>query len=114
MGVTFVRGTVRNDGQSATMDFLVDSGAEYTLLPYETWQQLGLEPVDRHTFVLADGTQVERGLAECRFQMDQGATNTWVILGEPGDDPLLGVYTLEGLRSSSTRSTAPFDQRACP
>jgi predicted aspartyl protease len=46
-------------------------------------------------FTLADGTTVERQVSECRIEMAQGEGYTPVILGEAGDEALLGVVTLE-------------------
>jgi predicted aspartyl protease len=46
-------------------------------------------------FTLADGTMVERSVSECYIVLPQGAAHTPVILGEPGDEALLGVVTLE-------------------
>ena len=42
MGITYVEGTVTNPDQEQrqTLDFLIDSGASYTLLPEATWKQL--------------------------------------------------------------------------
>lgn len=45
--------------------------------------------------MLADGTAVERGVSECDIILPQGEARTPVILGEPGDEALLGVVTLE-------------------
>ena len=98
MGLTTVTGTVRNGSQERTLDFIVDSGAVYSLLPREVWQALELQPQDRQTFRLADTTPIVRDLSQCEFELDQRSTYTWVILGEPGDVALLGAYTLEGLR----------------
>ena len=96
MGVTYIEGIVRGaNAREATVRFLVDSGATYTLLPYEVWRQLGLTPTRRVTFMLADGTAVERGVSECYIILPQGEAHTPVILGEPGDEALLGVVTLE-------------------
>ena len=47
------------------------------------------------TFTLADGTHVARDISECYFVIPQGEGHTPVILGEPGDEALLGVVTLE-------------------
>lgn len=47
------------------------------------------------TFTLADGTSVERKVSECHIVLPQGESYTPVVLGEPGDEPLLGVVTLE-------------------
>lgn len=96
MGVTYVKGILTGDtGKKATVDFLVDSGATYTLLPYSVWQDLGLTPKRTVTFRLADGTPVDREVSECYLALPEGDGHTPVILGKPGDEPLLGVVTLE-------------------
>ena len=50
------------------------------------------------TFTLADGTRVERQISRCYLGLPQGEYYTPVIPGEPGDQALLGVVTLEILR----------------
>ena|SRR5438552_448226 len=95
MGVTYVQGEVRNNGKARSLEFLVDSGAQYTLVPQNVWRDLGLKPTRRMTFRLADGTPVERDISECFIRLPQGEGHTPVILGETGDDALLGVVTLE-------------------
>jgi len=96
MGLTYVQATVTGkQGKKDTLDFLVDSGATYTLLPQSTWRKLGLKPKRKMSFVLADGTRIERGISECHIEMPQGDGTTPVILGAKGDEPLLGAVTLE-------------------
>lgn len=97
MGLTYIQGQVRGDeGQEATIEFLVDSGVAYSLLPSETWRSLGLEPYREERFVLADGTSVNRRVSYCHLALPQAHGYTPVILGEPGDDQaLLGAVTLE-------------------
>jgi len=99
MGLTFVEGQARGDeGQSETLEFLVDSGAQYSLLPSDTWQSLGLKPYRAERFILADGTTVSRSISYCYLALPQGEGYAPVVLGEPGDDQaLLGVVTLENL-----------------
>lgn len=95
MGLTYVEGRVTGPtGVSRTLDFLVDSGATYSLLPADVWQELGLQPTDSFKFILADGTKIERGVAECQFALNGTQRHSPVILGIPGDEPLLGVVTL--------------------
>jgi len=48
-------------------------------------------------FTLADGTIIERKVSECHIALPDGEGHTPVILGEPGDDALLGAVTLENL-----------------
>jgi clan AA aspartic protease len=99
VGITFVEGSVRGPtGEEATVRFLVDSGATYSLLPKEVWEAIGLEPRREQSFVLADGTTVRRQISECLVILPQGEAHTPVVLGEAGDDQaLLGVVTLENL-----------------
>ncbi len=42
MGITYIEGTVTGPEGSRGLNFLVDSGATYTLLPYDIWQAIGL------------------------------------------------------------------------
>jgi len=96
MGLTYVDGVVTGPTEiTRTVRFLVDSGAKYSLLPLEDWRALGLTARRRLTFVLADGTPIERDVSECYIQIPQGEGHTPVILGEAGDEALLGVVTLE-------------------
>jgi clan AA aspartic protease len=96
MGVTYVEGEVRGPaGKPEIVRFLVDSGATYTLLPKTVWQAVGLAPKRRLSFVLADGTSVERSVSEAFLVFPQGEAHTPVILGEAGDEALLGAVTLE-------------------
>lgn len=98
MGITYVEGTVSGPaGKQATVEFLVDSGAKYTLLPLKSWKRIGLKPQRRLTFILADGTKVKRDISEAYIKLPQGKTHTPVVLGKAGDEALLGVLTFEEL-----------------
>jgi len=96
MWLTFVTGAVNGPAVNhMIVEFMVDSGAEYTVLPHDVWNAIALLPKRRERFVLADGTHVERDVSECHISLPQGEAHTPVILGQPGDDPLLGVVTLQ-------------------
>ncbi len=98
MGITYVEGTVFGaDGRQCSLRFLVDSGATYSLLPADCWRSIGLTPRRALEFRLADGSALRRQVSECKIVLPQGETHTPVILGEDGDQPLLGVVTLENL-----------------
>jgi predicted aspartyl protease len=111
MGIIYVEGTVRGPaGAEEQVNFLVDSGAGYSLLPRSAWESIGLQPNREETFILADGTRVVRRMSECYLILPQGESHTPVILGEPGeshtpvilgepgdDQALLGVVSLEVL-----------------
>ena len=97
VGISYVQGTVRGPtGKEASVRFLIDSGATYSLLPDAVWQDIGLAPQREMEFVLADGTTVRRAVSECRLALPHGEAHTPVVLGQPGDaEAVLGVVTLE-------------------
>jgi clan AA aspartic protease len=96
MGVTYVEGRVKGPtGKQESVRFLIDSGATYSLLPKAVWEAIELEPKRRVSFTLADGTTVERSVSEAFVMLPQGEAHSPVILGEEGDQALLGVVTLE-------------------
>jgi clan AA aspartic protease len=96
MGVTYVEGVVSGpSGKQETVRFLVDSGAKYSLLPKSVWKAIELRPKRKLTFVMADGTTVERSVSEAHVVLPQGEAHTPVVLGEGKDEALLGVVTLE-------------------
>jgi clan AA aspartic protease len=98
VGLTFIDGVVTGPtGTSVDVRFLIDTGAQYSLLPHEIWRQLGLAPRRTLAFNLADGTRIDRGISDCRITVEGIEGPTPVILGEPGDVALLGIVTLENL-----------------
>ena len=98
MAITYIDGVARGPtGKEESLSLLVDSGATYTLLPTHIWQSIDLEPARVQTFRLADGTTMERRISGCYLVLPQGETHTPVVLGESGDEALLGVVTLEEL-----------------
>jgi len=97
MGITYIEATATGPTGSRTLNFLVDSGATYSLLPLEIWTAIGLTPKRRATFALGDGSRMERDISECHIALSMGEGHSPVVLGEPGDDALLGVVTLENL-----------------
>jgi predicted aspartyl protease len=97
MGETYVDATVRGPLGERHVTLLVDSGAQYTLLPQDVWESIGLEPSRTERFMLVGRIEIERGISECQITLRQGQTTTTVILGERDDEALLGVVTLEEL-----------------
>jgi len=94
--VTYIDGIVKGPtGKETALRFLVDSGATYTLLPYNDWNAIELPPKRLHVFTLADGTTIERQVSECHISIPQGEGHTPVVLGEEDDEAVLGVVTLE-------------------
>lgn len=95
MGLTYIQGRVTGkDDSTESLNFLVDSGASYTLLPKTSWEKLGLKPKRTETFILADGTEITRNISECHIEILEKDGHTPAILGEEGDVALLGAITL--------------------
>ncbi len=97
MSITFINGRLRGPtGREADVRFLVDSGAVYSLAPEAVWKALDLPRLRTESFALADGTLVERDVGECHIDLGElGHATTPVILGQEGDEALLGAVTLE-------------------
>jgi predicted aspartyl protease len=98
--MTRIPGRVRRPtgrGRSIRLDFLVDSGALFSVLPERVWRALRLGAVRTARFSLADGTVISRGVSECRFEIAGHAATSPAVLGEGRDGPLLGAVTLETL-----------------
>ncbi len=111
MGISYVEGRVKGPSRKQkTVRFLIDSGATYSLLPKKVWKAIGLKPRRRISFTLADGTSVERAVSETYIILPQGQAHTPVVLGEEGDEALLGVVTLEILGLVFN----PFDRTLSP
>lgn len=99
MGLTHIRVRVGNPGNGRRVEdvrCLVDSGAVYSLVPRAVLRRLGIKPHSTREFVLANGEVIRRRLATATFEYEGRRGDSLVIVGEPGDDPLLGVTTLEG------------------
>ena len=100
MGLSYVYVTVKEARKSAhkkRIRFLVDSGAEYSVVPRTTLNELGIEPYRKVTIELADGSPLERDAGDLFFEYLQHEAPAPVVFGEPGDATLLGVVTLENL-----------------
>ncbi len=98
MGITKVKLTIKNPFNlkiSETADFLVDSGAHYTVLPERIVKKLGIKKSYDQEFVLADGSVVKRSIGSAVVDFEGRELSVPVVLGKEDDGSLLGVTTLE-------------------
>jgi len=96
MGLVYLDGYVKHGGKRVRVRFLVDSGLAYTVLRRDVWEQLGIKPIDEMEFILADGTVIKRKIGEAVIELPgYGERHSPVVLGESGDENLLGTVTLE-------------------
>ncbi len=97
MEVTSVTGRVGKGEKAIEVDFIVDSGASYTLLPEDVWKKLNLKPLEKLKFALADSTIISRQISEVWLEYGGRGRTVQVILGEGKDTALLGTLSLEAL-----------------
>ena len=77
-------------------DFLVDTVATDSLVPAAELEMIGVKPVGKQTYELANGeAEYEFGLVEIVF-MDE-VTAGRVIFGPDNSGPILGVTALESV-----------------
>ncbi len=87
----------RKSTQFADVEFLIDSGAVYSLVPGKTLDEMGIEPYKEMSFSLADGTSIKRKISSAYFEYQGEGGPAPVVYGEEGDTALLGATTLESI-----------------
>jgi predicted aspartyl protease len=100
MGLTTIRLTVRKQRESRRareVEFLVDSGASYTVVDARILRALGVKPHRSEDFYLADGSRITRRMGDAYFELGRRGASSPVIFGQRGDEALLGAITLEAL-----------------
>ncbi len=96
--------------RSREVEATVDTGAAYTTLPGSLLRELGVEPMDKRRFLLADGRRIWMDIGHAWATIDGESVVTLVVFGEDDAPPLLGAYTLEGL----ALAVDPVEQRLVP
>lgn len=99
-----------DDQQSRDIEATVDTGAAYTTLPASLLREIGVTPMGKRRFLLADGRRMHMDYGEARATINGESVTTLVVFGEEGAPPLLGAYTLEGL----ALAVDPVEQRLVP
>lgn len=100
MGLTVLELEVANPAnpqKTEKIEFLIDSGAIYSVVPISILKKLGIKPISEEEFRLANGQKVirKKGIAFFKYLDKVGGAD--VIFGEKGDSTLLGAFTLESL-----------------
>jgi clan AA aspartic protease len=100
MGLTVLEIEVANPASpdvTQTVEFLIDSGAVYSVAPTSVLERLGIRPLAEEKFRLADGSKIVRKKGVAVFRRGERVGGADVIFGEDGDSNLLGATTLEAL-----------------
>jgi clan AA aspartic protease len=101
MGITFTKATISNPRQprrgAIELEFLIDTGAIFSVLPGPIARKLALAKLDREEFTLADGTRRAYDVGEAFFALGDRRGTSRVVFGPANVTPLLGALTLESL-----------------
>jgi clan AA aspartic protease len=100
MGLTVLDVEVGNPAtpkRTVRVEFLIDSGAVYSVVPTPILKKLGIKPNTQEEFRLADGSKIVRKKGIALFKHGKKVGGADVIFGKKGDSNLLGALTLEAL-----------------
>lgn len=82
--------------RAKAFDFLLDSGAVYSVLPAQELVALGIKPTSSEEFTLADGETLKMRVGNAQFEYKRKVRAAPVVFGEK-DVYLLGATTIKAL-----------------
>ena len=97
MAITFLKVKVINPEhpkKSKECEFLVDSGAVYSVVPQHVLKGLGIKPNSFQEFILANGEVIKKPIGNAYFEYQGKVRGAPVVFGEKGIF-LLGTTTIE-------------------
>jgi len=100
VGITLIKVRIsnpRNPRRGAELEFLIDTGAIFSVVSGSTARKLALAKLERKEFTLADGTHRAYDVGEAFFELGDLRGTSKVVFGPPNVTPLLGALTLESL-----------------
>lgn len=100
MGLMFLKLRIANFEHfeiEEELDFVLDSGARYTVVAAPVLERLGIEPLVEQEFGLSNGDKIRRKKGAALFRYCDRVGSADVIFGEEGDVQLLGWLALESL-----------------
>jgi clan AA aspartic protease len=97
MAITFLKVKVINPEhpkKKKECEFLVDSGAIYSVVPQNILKSLGIKPISFEEFILANGEVIKRPMGNAYFEFQGKVRAAPVVFGGKGVF-LLGATTIE-------------------
>lgn len=101
MGLTVLEieiGNPANPEVTEKVDLLIDSGVIYSVVPTPILEKLGIKPLAKQQFRLADGTKIVRKKGVALFKYGERVGGADVIFGEEGDHFLRFTISRNRLR----------------
>lgn len=87
----------RKAHKEVELDFLIDSGAVYSVVPGKILDELNIDTYRTIDFSLADGSKITRRVTSGYFEYNGEGGPAPVVYGEEGDESILGATTLESI-----------------
>ncbi len=100
MGISQVTVRVSNPGSPEKYWedlFLVDTGSIDCMVPGRYLKEIGIEPVGKRTYELADGTEIKMNIGVAQIEFMGEFVGTTVIFGKDDIEPILGMTALESV-----------------
>ena len=100
MDAIHVNATIRNPaGRTKSWQgrFLVDADATKSVVPKCHLEAIGLESEEQRRYELADGSEVDMGIAGARIEFMDRFTHGLVVFGDAKAEPIIGVTALESV-----------------
>jgi hypothetical protein len=86
-------GNVGRPEEKRQVEFLIDSGAMYSVVPAAILDALGIKPFATYELRLADGRKISRRRGGALFRYQDRVGGADVIFGEPDDSSLRNAHT---------------------
>ncbi len=87
----------RNAERWTSIAAVVDTGAFLSSAPASVLRELGVAPIRRQSFDLADGRSKPMDVGEVRIRIDGSEATTQIAFNDEGAQPLIGALALETL-----------------
>lgn len=95
--VTVKLANLASPSRTEEVSLLVDTGATLSWIPKSVLGKLGVAPISRVAFSVADGRELERDVTGILLAIDGKKAAVTVAYGEPGEAAVLGATALESL-----------------
>lgn len=93
----FVTANPLDEEKAVEVEFPVDTGAVYSLMPEDKLKEINVKPRGRRRFRQVSGRGITREAGEARFRYGENESVSPVTFGRKNDRLLLGAVTLEVL-----------------
>lgn len=81
----------------AIRETLVETSSEFTWLPADLLDEMGVVRETTRPFIVAEGRVLERSMGMAILHAANEQTPDWVVFAEPNDFVLLGAHSLVGM-----------------